>query len=271
MSQNLKEELLQKSETIKKIDTRPLFTNGTKNSSRESNFLFSNKQLKKENINEILIREDLNSKNLNLLADSSENSNSLLNPIIDTNSNYNLSDLNKNFDNQPKINISFLFTSEKAGMEGLDRDQINRITLECTKNSSITKKKQEEYDFALKVVEDWKLKLETLHKSPLIYDQNKKLAEMKMKEIENTRDLTNIWMHIDMDMFYAAIEIRDNPSLKDLPIAVGDERMISTSNYIARKFGVRSAMPGFIGKKLCPQLKFVPCNFEKYKVNLFKI
>lgn len=40
--------------------------------------------------------------------------------------------------------------------------------------------------------------------------------------------------------------------------------MISTSNYVARKYGVRSAMPGFIGKKLCPELVFVKCHYEKY-------
>ena len=73
------------------------------------------------------------------------------------------------------------------------------------------------------------------------------------------------WIHVDMDMFYAAVEIRDNPELAKIPVAIGSESMISTANYEARKFGVRSAMPGFIGKKLCPGLRFVPCNFEKYR------
>jgi DNA polymerase kappa len=68
-----------------------------------------------------------------------------------------------------------------------------------------------------------------------------------------------------MDMFYAAVEIRDDPSLADKPVAIGGDMMISTANYIARKFGVRSAMPGFIAKKLCPNLVFVDCNFYKYK------
>lgn len=64
-----------------------------------------------------------------------------------------------------------------------------------------------------------------------------------------------------MDMFYAAVTIRDNPSLADKPVAVGGEMMISTANYIARRFGVRSAMPGFIAKKLCPDLIFVKHEF----------
>jgi len=49
-----------------------------------------------------------------------------------------------------------------------------------------------------------------------------------------------------MDMFYAAVEIRDKPDLATVPIAVGSMQMISTANYVARKFGVRSAMPGYI-------------------------
>ncbi|XP_037980317.1 DNA polymerase kappa isoform X5 [Motacilla alba alba] len=67
-----------------------------------------------------------------------------------------------------------------------------------------------------------------------------------------------------MDAFYAAVEMRDNPELKEKPIAVGSMSMLSTSNYHARRFGVRAAMPGFIAKRLCPHLTIVPLNFEKY-------
>jgi len=74
-----------------------------------------------------------------------------------------------------------------------------------------------------------------------------------------------------MDMFYAAVEIRDDPSLANIPMCVGNKSMISTSNYIARKYGVRSAMPGFIAEKLCPNLKFVSGNFEKYHIESEKI
>ncbi|KAM6391391.1 DNA polymerase kappa [Rhynochetos jubatus] len=83
-------------------------------------------------------------------------------------------------------------------------------------------------------------------------------------ELEQSRDLSSTIVHIDMDAFYAAVEMRDNPELKEKPIAVGSMSMLSTSNYHARRFGVRAAMPGFIGKKLCPHLTIVPLNFEKY-------
>jgi DNA polymerase-4 len=61
--------------------------------------------------------------------------------------------------------------------------------------------------------------------------------------------------HLDCDAFYAAIEKRDDPSLKDKPLIVGGEvrGVVSTCCYIARTFGVRSAMPMFQAKKLCPQ------------------
>jgi DNA polymerase kappa len=68
-----------------------------------------------------------------------------------------------------------------------------------------------------------------------------------------------------MDMFYAAIEIREKPYLQNKPVAVGDYSMIQTTNYVARKYGVRSAMPGFMGKKMCPDLHFIRPNKDKYK------
>ena len=64
--------------------------------------------------------------------------------------------------------------------------------------------------------------------------------------MEESRELDRTWIHLDMDMFYAAVEIRDRPELKDKPVAVGGIGMLSTANYVARKYGVRSAMPGFI-------------------------
>ena len=75
-------------------------------------------------------------------------------------------------------------------------------------------------------------------------------------------------IHIDMDCFYAAVEMRDNPALRDVPLAIGGSRdrrgVISTCNYIARKFGVRSAMATAHAIKLCPDLVLAPGRMEVY-------
>lgn len=72
-----------------------------------------------------------------------------------------------------------------------------------------------------------------------------------------------------MDYFYAQVEERDNPSLKGKPVAIGGlmggRGVLCTSNYIARKFGVKAAMPTVQAIKQCPGLVLVPPNFNKYK------
>ena len=75
--------------------------------------------------------------------------------------------------------------------------------------------------------------------------------------------MKKIYMHYDMDAFFASVEQRENPSLKGIPIAVG-HGIVTTASYEARKFGVKSAMPVVTAKKLCPQLKLVPVRKSYY-------
>lgn len=75
-------------------------------------------------------------------------------------------------------------------------------------------------------------------------------------------------IHIDMDCFYAAVEVRERPELKGKPVAVGGASgrgVLTTCNYPARKFGVRSAMPVFQAKQLCPHLVILPVRFDLYR------
>ncbi len=75
-------------------------------------------------------------------------------------------------------------------------------------------------------------------------------------------------IHIDMDMFYAAVEMRDRPELRGKPLVVGgrpDSRSVATTaNYEARRFGIHSGMSCAAVKRLCPQCLFVPPDFKKY-------
>jgi DNA polymerase-4 len=81
-------------------------------------------------------------------------------------------------------------------------------------------------------------------------------------------------IHLDMDCFYAAVEMRERPELSGLPIAVGGgsrRGVVTTCNYEARKFGVHSAMPGFQARERCPQLVFLPVRFDLYRAESTRI
>ena len=76
------------------------------------------------------------------------------------------------------------------------------------------------------------------------------------------------FIHIDMDCFYAAVEMRDNPALANVPLAIGGNSrrgVLSTANYVARQYGVRSAMSNYHAKQLCPNLVIVPGRMQVYK------
>ncbi len=72
--------------------------------------------------------------------------------------------------------------------------------------------------------------------------------------------------HIDCDAFYATVEKRDNPDLADKPVVVGGGKrgVVSAACYVARTYGVRSAMPMFKARALCPHLTVVPPDMQKY-------
>ena len=74
-------------------------------------------------------------------------------------------------------------------------------------------------------------------------------------------------MHIDMDAFFASVEVMDNPRLKGQPIIVGgtsQRGVVATCSYEARKYGVRSAMPVFKARELCPNGIFLPTRHYRY-------
>ena len=76
-------------------------------------------------------------------------------------------------------------------------------------------------------------------------------------------------IHFDMDAFYAAVEVRDDNSLADIPLVIGgspqSRGVVCTASYAARKFGIRSAMSCAHAYKLCPHAVFMKPNFAKYK------
>ncbi|CAF4901130.1 unnamed protein product, partial [Rotaria socialis] len=157
----------------------------------------------------------------------------------------------------------------KAGMEDLDKEKINKLIQDASKNSKFFKQQQRREEDNRRRIEVKLSKIKSF--TPFQIEQAEKSVDRYLAQLDKTRDLSRTFCHIDMDAFYAAVEMRDNPALQHVPMAVGGESMLSTSNYLARQFGVRAAMPGFIARHLCPNLVIVRCDFEKYRADSVKV
>ncbi|KAI3675350.1 hypothetical protein L1987_84939 [Smallanthus sonchifolius] len=155
-----------------------------------------------------------------------------------------------------------VYTNAKAGMDGVDKEKVQRVVYEMSKGSKYFENEERKEAYMKQKIENMRAQCAKLKATDLSHYQ--RVADKIIAELEATRDLSRTWLHVDMDAFYAAVETLSNPSLKGRPMAVGSMSMISTANYEARKFGVRAAMPGFIACKLCPELIFVPTDFKKY-------
>lgn len=158
------------------------------------------------------------------------------------------------------------FDSEKAGLQLVDKSYVERVIQEASKGSPFYLKEQRRDEARrekISLILQKASNFENLSKEEmeLIKDD----VDRVVLDLEETRDISRRYVHIDMDMFYAAVEEKKNPSLRDVPFGVGSRQMLSTTNYLARQYGVRSGMPGFIGQRLCPDMVIVPNDFVAYE------
>ena len=139
-----------------------------------------------------------------------------------------------------------VFTNSKAGMDGVDKDYVKKVVFEMSRSSDFFRNEQRKDAIHRKANEQLSARVAAFTAAEL--SRAEAAADRYMERAEAGRDLSRRFIHVDMDMFFAAVEQLRRPELAQVPMAVGGLGMISTANYVARKYGVRSAMPGFIGK-----------------------
>ena len=167
--------------------------------------------------------------------------------------------------------------SDKAGMDGIDRSKIDAIILRESGDSSFIKQQRKRDAQVNQRIEKMLLKLEEKNSNSGANNNNNWKAGIERElqaEIQNHvqhRQIRSTCVVVDMDMFYMACELLSRPGLDSKPCCVG-QGMILTSNYTARKYGVRSAMAGWIGDKLVEELSggkekliHIPSNFRLYQ------
>ena len=165
----------------------------------------------------------------------------------------------------------YVHSSHKGGMDNIDSDKISKIILEAAANSPYT-------SHQLKLDAAVERRVARLKAAQSKLDEAQRQAAQvavsrRTEELEATRKVSRVVVVVDFDMFYAAVAIREDPSLANKPLAVGGA-LVLTANYIARRWGVRSGMPSFVAKELFrrapefgmprAELTFVPADYEAY-------
>ncbi|PLB51618.1 IMS-domain-containing protein [Aspergillus steynii IBT 23096] len=149
----------------------------------------------------------------------------------------------------------------KAGQDAVDQRKVSEIIYNASKGSKFFNHEQTRDRVLTEKIDRILKEKARLENHDLSHDLRR--ADQVLAELELTRDLTQYVVHVDCDAFFAAVEELDRPELKTVPMAVG-KGVLTTCNYEARKFGVRSGMASFVAQKLCPQLVLLPQNYEKY-------
>lgn len=172
-------------------------------------------------------------------------------------------------DNHKSLKYSLLGPSlTKAGQDSVDQSKVSEIIYASSKGSKFFNREEERDKILTSKISHILTKKARLEKVDLTRDL--RAADTLIAQLELTRDLSQHIVHMDCDAFYAAVELLDRPELADVPFAVGGG-VLTTCNYVARRFGCRSGMAGFVAKKLCPQLVLLPLNFDKYNAKAAEV
>ena len=161
-------------------------------------------------------------------------------------------------------------------MAGIDRARINAILLRESGNSTFMQRQRKADESCNRKIETMKHQLtekdDNTTNNNWRQELNKFTIDPLLQNYKNRRRPYSTCVVVDMDSFFISCHILHHPHLATIPACVGGSSMISTSNYVARQYGVRAAMPGYLGQKLVAELShgketltFVNSDFELYK------
>ncbi|KAE8305868.1 DNA-directed DNA polymerase [Giardia duodenalis] len=161
------------------------------------------------------------------------------------------------------MNRNGLLDGTKAGLASIDRDTINKIIARETQGTAKFLRMREKEQASC--VRSALLAQRASALTPqAIREETLRVDRMIAEATQNLRGWQNVIAVLDFDCFYASIEERDNPSLRGKPVIITGGSIVCTSNYAARKYGVRSAMPTHVAKALCKDVIAIPASMEKY-------
>ncbi|EEC50926.1 predicted protein, partial [Phaeodactylum tricornutum CCAP 1055/1] len=163
-------------------------------------------------------------------------------------------------------------------MEGIDRQRIDEIILRESGNSLFIQQQRRRDQKVDERIAGLRAKLQKENENdPKWKTFYERAIEKCVPGILAARPIRSTCVVVDMDMFYMACELLERPELASEPACVG-ENMILTSNYLARKYGVRSAMAGWIGDRLVEELSsgtkkliHVPSRFDLYRTKSHQV
>ncbi|KAF9761399.1 DNA polymerase kappa [Nosema granulosis] len=150
----------------------------------------------------------------------------------------------------------------------IDFDEIKKIGIASDSQDPFNENNDDRIVKIRDKANDLKIKSKNITKTDI--DRATSLIEIYKKELAREWPALfggvpeKIYVHIDLDSFYASVETLLHPEYKDIPLGVGSMLMLATCNYPARKYGIKAGMPGYMAKKLCPSLVITPCNFGSY-------